>query len=138
VLIVRRVEALGRFLDTEDGRNLLAGHRRAANILKAEEKRDGAGVFDVAYDPALLELPEELALAGALSRAGAAVAEGVAAEDFEGAMRALAALRPPVDGFFDRVTVNSEVAALRLNRLRLLAALRRTTLGVADFGRIGG
>ncbi len=138
VLIVRRVEALGRFLDTEDGRNLLAGHRRAANILKAEEKRDGAGVFDVAYDPALLELPEELALAGALSRAGAAVAEGVAAEDFEGAMRALAALRPPVDGFFDRVTVNSEVAALRLNRLRLLAALRRTMLGVADFGRIGG
>ena len=138
VLIVRRVEALGRFLDTEDGRNLLTGHRRAANILKAEEKRDGAGVFDVAYDPALLELPEELALAGALSRAGAAVAEGVAAEDFEGAMRALAALRPPVDGFFDRVTVNSEVAALRLNRLRLLAALRRTTLGVADFGRIGG
>ncbi len=138
VLIVRRVEALGRFLDTEDGRNLLAGHRRAANILKAEEKRDGAGVFDVAYDPALLELPEELALAGALSRAEAAVAEGVASEDFEGAMRALAALRPPVDGFFDRVTVNSEVAALRLNRLRLLAALRRTTLGVADFGRIGG
>jgi len=138
VLIVRRVEALGRFLDTEDGRNLLAGYRRATNILKAEEKRDGAGAFESFHDPALLIQTEELALAEALSRAEAAVAEGVAAEDLEGAMRALAALRPPVDGFFERVTVNADDPALRMNRLRLLAALRRTMLGVADFGRIGG
>jgi glycyl-tRNA synthetase beta chain len=138
VLIVRRVEALGRFLDTEDGRNLLAGYRRAANILKAEEKQDGAGTFESFHDPALLIQIEELALAEALTRVQARVAAGVDAEDFESAMRALAALRGPVDAFFERVTVNADDPALRLNRLRLLAALRRTTLGVADFGRIGG
>jgi len=138
VLIVRRVEALGRFLDTEDGRNLLAGYRRATSILKAEEKRDGAGAFESFHDPARLIQTEELALAEALSRAEARVAAGVDAEDFEGAMRALAALRGPVDAFFERVAVNADDPALRMNRLRLLAALRRTTLGVADFGRIGG
>ena len=138
VLIVRRVEALGSFLDTEDGRNLLTGQRRAANILRAEEKRDGAGAFEGFHDPALLDLPEEHALAAALSRAEAEVAECVAAEDVEGAMRALAGLRGPVDGFFEQVTVNADDPALRLNRLRLLAALRRTMLGVADFGRVGG
>ena len=138
VLIVRRVEALGSFLDTEEGRNVLAGHRRAANILRAEEKRDGAGAFEGFHDPAMLELPEEHALAAALSRAEAEVAERVAAEDFEGAMRALAGLRGSVDGFFERVTVNADDAALRVNRLRLLAALRRTMLGVADFGRVEG
>ncbi len=138
VLIVRRVEALGRFLDTEDGRNLLAGYRRAANILKAEEKRDGAGAFDGFHQAALLTQAEELTLAETLSRAEVLAAACVETEDFEGAMRALAALRGPVDGFFERVTVNAEDPALRANRLRLLAALRRTTLGVADFGRIGG
>jgi len=138
VLIVRRVEALGRFLDTEDGRNLLAGHRRAANILRDEEKRDGAGAFEGFYDPALLTQVEELTLAETLSRAEVLVAACVETEDFEGAMRALAALRGPVDDFFERVTVNADNPALRANRLRLLAALRRTTLGVADFGRIGG
>jgi len=138
VLIVRRVEALGRFLDTEDGRNLLAGYRRAANILKAEEKRDGAGAFEGFHQAALLTQAEELTLAETLSRAEVLVAACVETEDFEGAMRALAALRGPVDGFFERVTVNADDPALRANRLRLLAALRRTTLGVADFGRIGG
>lgn len=138
LLVVRRVEALGRFLDTEDGRNLLAGYRRAANILKAEEKRDGAGAFEGPHEPSLLTQAEELTLAETLSRAEVLVAACVETEDFEGAMRAVAALRGPVDDFFERVTVNADEPALRANRLRLLAALRRTTLGVADFGRIGG
>ena len=138
VLIVRRVEALGRFLDGEDGRNLLAGARRAANILKAEEKRDGAGAFEAPYDPARFVEPEESALADALAEAGRAATERLAAEDYEGAMTALAALRAPVDGFFERVTVNAEDHSLRVNRLRLLAALRRTMGTLADFGRIAG
>ena len=138
LLVVRRVEALGTFLDTEDGRNLLAGYRRAANILRAEEKRDGAGAFDDIYVPAFLALPEERGLGEVLSRVEGEVAERAAAEDFAGAMRALASLRAPVDSFFDRVTVNADDLALRLNRLRLLAALRRTMLAVADFGRVAG
>ena len=138
VLVVRRVEALGRFLDTEDGRNLLAGYRRAANILKAEEKRDGAGAFAGTHDATLLDLAEERDLADVLSRVEGEVTERAAVEDFEGAMRALASLRSPVDRFFDRVTVNVEGAALRMNRLRLLAALRRTMQAVADFGRVSG
>ncbi|HEX4767862.1 MAG TPA: glycine--tRNA ligase subunit beta [Lichenihabitans sp.] len=138
LMIVRRVEALGRFLDTEDGKNLLAGYRRAANILRAEEKKDGAGAFDGAYDPAMLDLAEEKALAETLAEVGAAAAATLAAEDFEGAMRALARLRPPVDAFFDKVTVNADDPALRLNRLRLLGALRATMLTVADFSKVGG
>ncbi len=138
VLIVLRVEALGRFLDAEDGRNLLAGYRRGANILKAEEKRDGAGAFDALHDLALLDLPEERDLAEALSRVEGEVAERAGAEDFEGAMRALASLRVPVDSFFERVTVNADDPGLRLNRLRLLAALRRTMQSVADFRRVSG
>ena len=138
VLIVRRVEALGRFLDTEDGRNLLAGYRRAANILKAEEKRDGAGAFDAFHDASLLVDAEECDLAHVLSRVEGEVAERAGAEDFEGAMRSLASLRTPVDSFFERVTVNADDPALRLNRLRLLAALRRTMQAVADFGRVSG
>ena len=120
LMIVRRVEALGRFLDTEDGKNLLAGHRRAANILRAEEKKDGAGAFDGPHDPALLALPEEQALAETLARAETEAAACVEREDFEGAMRAMALLRAPVDRFFDKVTVNADDPALRLNRLRLL------------------
>ena len=138
VLVVRRVEALGSFLDSEDGRNLLAGYRRAANILKAEEKRDGAGAFEAPHDPVLLELEEERDLADILSRVERDVAERAGAEDFAGAMRALSSLRPPVDAFFERVTVNADDAPLRLNRLRLLAALRRTMQAVADFGRVSG
>ncbi|MCC6982335.1 MAG: glycine--tRNA ligase subunit beta [Bauldia sp.] len=139
VLIVRRVEALGRFLDTEDGKNLLVGYRRAANILKAEEKKDGAGAFD---DP-----PEhhhhhaeraEDELFHALEHAASDARRAVAREDFETAMRAIAGLRPAVDAFFDEVTVNAEDPALRLNRLRLLNRLRETTLTVADFSRIEG
>ncbi len=135
-MVVRRVEALGKLLETEDGKNLLAGYRRAANILKAEEKKDGP--FEGAHDPRLLELPEEKALADALAAAGAEARERVAREDFEGAMRALASLRAPVDAFFLAVTVNAEDKALRLNRLRLLAELRDAVHNVADFSRVAG
>ncbi|UHC16654.1 glycine--tRNA ligase subunit beta [Methylobacterium currus] len=137
LMVVRRVEALGRFLDTEDGRNLLAGYRRAANILRIEEKKDGRA-YDAAPDQALLSLTEESALADALRTAGAEAGRAVAAEDFEGAMRALSTLRAPVDAFFDTVTVNAEDAALRANRLALLNGLRAATREVADFSRIGG
>jgi glycyl-tRNA synthetase beta chain len=136
LMIVRRVEALGRFLETDDGRNLLAGYRRAANILKAEEKKDGEGAFAAPHDPAALALAEEKALAGALDEASASARERIAGEDFEGAMRALANLRGPVDAFFVGVTVNSDDPALRLNRLRLLGALRVAVHTVADFSRI--
>ncbi len=138
VLIVRQVEALGRLLDTEDGKNLLAGYRRAANILKAEEKKDGESAFADAYDAAALVLPQEKALAAALDEAASVAGERVAAEDFDGAMRALAALRAPVDAFFLDVTVNAEDKDLRLNRLRLLSRLRAAVHQVADFSRIAG
>ncbi len=138
LMIVRRVEALGTFLDTEDGKTLLAGYRRAANILRAEEKKEGAGAFDAAFDSSLLALPEERALAEGLATAERDAAACIGAEDFEGAMRALSRLRAPVDAFFDKVTVNAEDPGLRLNRLRLLGSLRRTTLTVADFSKVGG
>ncbi len=138
LMIVRRVEALGKLLDSEDGQNLLVGYRRAANILRAEEKKDGDGAFAGAHDPSALMLPEEKALADALAAAGAEARERVAREDFEGAMRALAALRAPVDDFFLRVTVNADDAELRLNRLRLLGELRAAVHTVADFSKIAG
>ena len=138
LLIVRRVEALGRLLDTEDGKNLLAGYRRAANILRAEEKRDGAGAFDSAHDPALLALPAEKDLADILAATGAAARERSAREDYEGAMHALAALRPPVDAFFLDVTVNADDPELRRNRLRLLNELREAMHAVADFSKVAG
>jgi glycyl-tRNA synthetase beta chain len=138
LMIVRRVEALGRLLDSEDGQNLLTGYRRAANILRAEEKKDGEGAFTGKHDPALLALPAEKDLADGLASAGAAARERVAREDFEGAMRALATLRAPVDAFFLDVTVNADDPALRLNRLRLLSELREAMHGVADFSKVAG
>jgi glycyl-tRNA synthetase beta chain len=138
VSIVRRVEALGRFLDSADGASLLAGYRRAANILKAEEKKDGAGAFAVRHNPAALVVPAEQKLAVALASAGGAMREYVGEENYEKAMRALATLRQPVDAFFEDVTVNVDDPALRLNRLRLLAELREAAQGIADFSRIAG
>jgi glycyl-tRNA synthetase beta chain len=138
LLIVRRVEALGKLLDTEDGANLLVGYRRAANILRAEERRDGAGAFAGPHDPNLLVLPAEKDLADALAAAGAAARERIARDDFEGAMRALASLRSPVDNFFLDVTVNADDPALRLNRLRLLRELRDAMHAVADFSKVAG
>ena len=135
--VARRVEALGGFLDGEDGRNLLAATTRAANILRIEEKKDGRS-FDEMPDVAALVEPEEKALAIGLARAAGAASEAVAREDFAGAMRALAEIRPTVDAFFDTVTVNAPEPALRENRLKLLAMLRRATREVADFSRIEG
>src|SRR5690606_17522695 len=104
--IVRRVEALGTFLDTEDGANLLSGTRRAANILAAEEKK-GTSVAP-AVDPALLREDAEKVLLAAIIRAEKEAGEAIQKEDFSGAMRALSALREPVDSFFEQVLVNDE------------------------------
>ncbi|WP_332686409.1 glycine--tRNA ligase subunit beta, partial [Bosea sp. (in: a-proteobacteria)] len=130
LLITRRVAALGRFLETDDGGSLLAGYKRAANILKAEEKKDGEGAFAGAADLQLIAeagLIEEKALAVALSQATPKAEAAIAAEDYEGAMAALAELRPAVDAFFDKVTVNDPDPRLRANRLKLLGQLREAT-----------
>ena len=138
LLIVRRVEALSAFLASEDGANLLAGTKRAANILRAEEKKDGDAAFDKPVDPALLRQDEEKALAQALEAAVHAVEPAVAAHDFAKALAALAKVRPAVDAFFEQVTVNADEPALRGNRLALLASLRSATRLVADFALIVG
>ena len=137
LLIVHRVEALGKFLDTEDGNHLLAGYKRATNIIRIEEKRDGRE-YTGAPDPKLYTLPEEKALAQAIDTAKAEAERAVAAEDFETAMRAMARLRPHVDAFFDKVTVNVEDKELRENRLKLLNEIRAATRAVADFSKIEG
>ena len=137
LLIVRRVEALGKFLDTEDGKNLLAGFKRAANIIRIEEKKDSREYTD-APDPKLYALPEEKALAEAIGVAKAEAGRAVAAEDFAAAMAAMAKLRPYVDAFFDKVTVNVGDKAVRENRLKLLNEIRTATRAVADFSRIEG
>ncbi len=138
LMIVKRVEALGKLLETDDGGNLLAGYKRAANILRAEEKRDGAGAFEAKHTAGLLAQDEERALARAIARAASETRDRAGAEDFEGAMQALARLRAPVDAFFDKVTVNAEDAGLRLNRLRLLNELRAAMHEVADFSKVAG
>ncbi len=151
LLIVSRVEALGRFLDTEDGTNLLAGYRRAANILRAEEKNDGAGAFDGACDRLLLQDPSEKHLWSVIQSISANTRDHLkCASDrigrpefaqqtpFEDAMECLSSLRPPVDAFFEHVTVNAEDPKLRLNRLRLLNELRSAMHDVADFSKIAG
>jgi len=135
VMVVRRVEALGKFLDTDDGKNLLAGFKRAANILRIEEKRDGRA-FDGAPDASLYCLNEEKTLAAAVDRTKVEAAKAVAAEDFEGAMAAMAKLRPAVDAFFDKVKVNDDDPRIRENRLTLLNEIRAATRSVADFSRI--
>ncbi|MBY0362507.1 MAG: glycine--tRNA ligase subunit beta [Phreatobacter sp.] len=140
LLVVRRVEALAALLGTEDGRNLLAGTKRAINILRIEEKKDGRA-YDGAPDSALVHdkgEPEERALFALLQSASAHARDHVAREDYAGAMKALAELRPAVDAFFDKVTVNAEDAALRENRLKILAELRAATATVADFSKIEG
>ena len=137
LLIVRRVEALGKFLDTDDGKNLLAGVKRASNILGIEEKKDKR-TFAGAPDAALLKLPEEKALASAVAAAKAEASAAVAKEDFAGAMTAIAKLRPTVDAFFDKVKVNDDDKAVRENRLKLLNEIREATRAVADFSKIEG
>ncbi|MCC7276181.1 MAG: glycine--tRNA ligase subunit beta [Alphaproteobacteria bacterium] len=136
VRLLARVAALGAFLASEDGGNLLTAYRRASNIVRIEEKKDGP--HDGAVDVALLADGEERELAAALAAARSAVEAALAREDFAAAMRALAGLRGPVDAFFDRVTVNAPDPALRANRLRLLSEIRATLGRVADFAQIEG
>jgi len=137
LMVVRRVEALGKFLDTDDGKNLLAGVKRASNILRIEEKKDKKS-HDGAPDLKRLAAAEEKALAEAVAVAKKDASAAVANEDFAAAMTAMAKLRPKVDAFFDKVTVNVDDKALRENRLKLLNEIREATRAVADFSRIEG
>jgi glycyl-tRNA synthetase beta chain len=137
VAIVRRVEALAKFLETDDGKNLLAGTKRAANILRIEEKKDGRS-YDGDPDPSLLKEPEEMALAQAMVAIAPGASAAYANEDYAGAMAAMAKLRPAVDAFFEKVTVNADDKALRENRLILLSRIREATRTVADFSKIEG
>jgi glycyl-tRNA synthetase beta chain len=136
-LIVHRIEALGRFLETDDGTNLLTGYKRATNIIRIEEKKDGRE-YNGPPNRKLFVTSEEETLAYEINRAKAAAARAVQAEDFEGAMSHMARLRPAVDTFFDKVTVNVEDKALRENRLKLLNEIREATRAVADFSKIEG
>jgi glycyl-tRNA synthetase beta chain len=135
LMVVRRVEALGKFLDSDDGKNLLAGTKRAANILRIEEKKDGK-TYDGAPDPSLYSLNEEKALAKAIDQVKVEAGAAVADEDFAGAMSAMAKLRPAVDAFFDKVKVNDDDARVRENRLKLLNEIRAAPRAVADFSKI--
>ena len=137
VRLLARVSALDAFLESDDGANLLIAYRRAANIVRIEEKKDGA-VYTGDPDPKLLKQAEETALAAQLERAARRSAEALAREAFGEAMAALAALRGPVDEFFEKVTVNCQERDLRDNRLRLLAQIRDTLNRVADFSQIEG
>ncbi|MET3972774.1 MULTISPECIES: glycine--tRNA ligase subunit beta [Bradyrhizobium] len=135
LMIVRRVEALGKFLESDDGKNLLAGIKRASNILGIEEKKDKRA-FDGAPDAALYGLDEEKALAKAIGEVQAEASAAVAREDFAAAMSAMAKLRPPVDAFFEKVRVNDDDPKVRENRLKLLNEIRSATRAVADFSKI--
>jgi glycyl-tRNA synthetase beta chain len=137
VRLIARVRALGDFLASEDGINLLTAYRRAANILRIEEKKDGRSHAG-AVDSGLLRQGEETALVQALATAVTTIDLALDGEDFAGAMAAMAGLRQPVDQFFDAVTVNANDAALRGNRLRLLSHIRATLHKVADFGEVQG
>jgi glycyl-tRNA synthetase beta chain len=137
LMVVRRVEALGKFLDTDDGKNLLAGNKRASNILMIEEKKDKRS-FDGAPDSSLYKLDEEKSLAKAIDQVKAEASAAVAKEDFAAAMSAMAKLRPAVDAFFDKVKVNDDDPTMRENRLKLLNEIRSATRAVADFSKIEG
>ncbi|MGV2073338.1 MULTISPECIES: glycine--tRNA ligase subunit beta [Rhizobium/Agrobacterium group] len=136
LMVARRAEALTAFITSEDGKNLLAGTKRATQLLAAEEKK-GTVVAD-GVSEALLTLDAEKALYAAIVQATQSAAEAVAKEDFRSAMQALSTLRAPVDTFFEDVLVNDEDAAIRANRLALLKAIREATGTVADFSKIAG
>ena len=137
LMIVKRVEALGEFLATDDGANLLAGVKRGANILRIEEKKDKTQ-FDGSVDSDLLQDKYENALVKAVGKARTSAIKSLENEDFQGAMKALAALRAPVDAFFEHVIVNADDANIRVNRLNILAQIRDTTRQVADISKIEG
>jgi glycyl-tRNA synthetase beta chain len=135
--ITRRVEALSGLLGSDDGKNLLAGYKRAANILAAEEKKDKTS-YAGKLDSSLLTTTEETELAKAVLEVNSAVATGIAGNDYRGAIAKLATLRTPVDAFFEKVLVNDPDAKIRVNRLNLLARLRDTMRLIADFSKVGG
>jgi len=137
VRLLRRVDALAEFVDSDDGRNLLVAFNRAANILKIEEKKDGRE-FSAEIDVSVFVQDEEKELAAALVKAREDTDAALTREDYVSAMHAMAALRTPVDNFFNNVTVNAKDATLRINRLKLLSGIRQTTRAVADFSQIGG
>ncbi len=137
VRLLARVRALGAFIETDDGANLLVAYRRAANIVAIEDGKDGVARSGPA-DRAAFAGEEETVLAGALDTASEEISGALGGGDFEGAMAAMARLRRPVDRFFDKVTVNAEDPALRDNRLKLLAEIRETMNQVANFGRLEG
>lgn len=138
VRVVRRIEALAAFLETDDGANLLAGVRRAANLLRAEAKKHPHESHTGHVDRTLMRDPVENALADALVRAETETDAALRSEDFTGAMEAVARLRAPVDAFFEAVLVNDPEAEVRLNRLRLLSHITHTAGRVADFSLIAG
>jgi glycyl-tRNA synthetase beta chain len=135
LMVVRRVEALGKFLDTDDGKNLLAGTKRAANILRIEEKKDGK-TFDGAPDAALMTNPLEKHLWRTIQSAVTEANGFIMSEDFEMAMESLSTLRSAVDSFFEGVKVNDDDPKVRENRLKLLNEIRAATRAVADFSKI--
>jgi glycyl-tRNA synthetase beta chain len=135
--LIARVDALKGFVESPDGANLLTAYKRAANIVRIEEKKDNTR-YDGGIDPtALVEEPEK-ALDAALSKVSDSAKAAIAGEDFTGAMSAMAQLRAPVDAFFDKVTVNDKDPKLRANRLRMLSAINATLSAVADFSKIEG
>jgi glycyl-tRNA synthetase beta chain len=137
VRLLNRVAALQNFLSTDDGENLLAGYKRASNILKIEEKKDQTR-FDGNVDPSLLKDGAEKALFDQLGSAQSAANTAVSSEKFEDAMAAIAKLRAPIDAFFDDVIVNDDDADIRVNRLNLLAKIRSSLNAVADFRKVEG
>ena len=137
LMVTRRVDALSKFLDTDDGKNLLAGVKRASNILRIEEKKDGAP-FRGRVDQSILIKGEEKLLNREVDSAASLAHKAIEAEDFEGAMKAISKLRAPVDAFFEQVTVNDADPSFRANRLRLLNRIREATAEVADFSKIEG
>jgi glycyl-tRNA synthetase beta chain len=136
LIISSKAEALQKLVDSEDGQNLIAGYKRAANILAAEEKKGTAIASEVSSE--LLKVDPEKALNAAIDKAASDAEKAVASEDFEGAMSALATLRAPVDAFFEDVLVNDEDESIRANRLALLTRIRSATQTVADFSKISG
>ena len=137
VRLIARVDALSEFLDSEDGENLLIAYRRAANILRIEEKKDGCQ-YNGEVDPSFFKYDQERTLNTGLSEVNIAITKAIDEEDFACAMRALAQLRSPIDAFFEKVTVNVEDNSQRGNRLRLLNGIRGALEEVADFSKIQG
>jgi glycyl-tRNA synthetase beta chain len=136
-LLVKRAEALAAFLKTDDGENLLQGFKRAANILSQAEEKDGVE-YSFGADVKFADTEAERALFNALDRAEATIAPAMKAEDFAAAMTAMAALRAPIDAFFEAVQVNTDNAVIRRNRLNLLSRIRTICISVADLTRLDG